>query len=131
MVDVRRGNLEAFLFLLGCGAFFALPPLVSAYVLGDFVPHMKGRTPFQAAGLGAEIGGLLMLTPALVFRWGQSLQDRKGVLERRPMAAGLAVLLGLATPVLTYLTPGDVFLSIAICSAGALASSRLTWRTRH
>jgi hypothetical protein len=92
---------------------------------------MKGRTPLQAAAIGAELGGLLMLIPAIVFRYGQSLQDRKAALHRRPMAAAIALVLGGATASLTYLTFLDLLQGIVLCSAAAMASSRLTWRAKQ
>ena len=128
MIEVRRGEVEAILFWVGGCAFFACAPLFSAYVFHDFVPLIKGRTPLQAAVIGAQIGGLMMLIPAMVFRYGLSLRDRKGELEPRPMGPAFAALCGLMTGALTRLT-GDLLLLQIACSAAALASSRLLWRT--
>lgn len=125
MGDSKRRSWEAVLFWVGGCAASALPPLLSAYVFDDFVPQAKGRTPIEDALMRAQLGGLVMLIPAMVFQYGQARQERNAFLERRPMAAGLALLFGLATPSLANLAPQDGLMPLVVFIAVPLASSRL------
>jgi len=128
VIDVKRRNLEAVLFWVGGCISSAFPPLLSAYVFDDFVPQAKGRTPIENALIRTQFGGLWMLIPAIVFQYAKSLQDRNALLERRPMAAALALLFGLATPTLANLAPQDGLLPFVVFIAAPLASSRLMFR---
>jgi hypothetical protein len=128
MSDGKRRNWEAVLFWAGGCASFSFPPLISAYVFNDFVPHAKGRTPLEDAVIRAQLGGILMLLPTIVFQHFRSRHDRNAFLERRPMAAALALLLGLATPTVAYLAPQSGLLSLVVLIAAPLASARLMFR---
>jgi hypothetical protein len=128
MSDGKRRIWAAMLFWAGGCASFALPPLLSAYVFNDFVPQPKGRTPIENAVIRAQLGGILMLIPTAIFQYAQSRCDRNAFLERRPGAAALALLLGLATPIVAYLLPESDLLSLVVYAAAPLASVRLMFK---
>ena len=69
-----------------------------------------------------------MLIPTVVFQYVQSRHDRNAFLERRPRAAALALLFGLATPTVAYLGPQGGLLPLVVFIAAPLASSRLMFR---